>query len=267
MQTIGNKLEEARKKLGMSIVEAAEATKIRGEFLRNFELDNFDFDLPEIYKHGFLRTYARLLKLDPQKINTDYQAYRLGKKGQSLELPVSKTSYGRKDFSSAKDDSFSGGSTAVADALDDEEPEENSRPSFQVDKTLYIRILVILTAVVLSIITLVLIASMIFGGGTSEADSNPELRDQVSVSTATADIAPSTLRIEALGNVRFRVRDLVAGELLYNGSMKEGETVEIPDLGANQRVEIVATERQLLMITFQGQLYQFDQVGPGKIEL
>ena len=38
MQTIGERLEEARKKRGLSLREAAEATKIRGDYLQKLSL-------------------------------------------------------------------------------------------------------------------------------------------------------------------------------------------------------------------------------------
>ena len=63
MQTIGERLEEARKKKGISIREAAESTKIRGDFLQKFEGNHFDIGLTEIYTRGFLRNYANYLKL------------------------------------------------------------------------------------------------------------------------------------------------------------------------------------------------------------
>ena len=88
MQSIGERLEEARKRKGISLREAAEATKIRSDFLGYIEQNKMDFDLPEIYKRGFLKNYARYLKLDHDKIMTDYNAQqlsksRLGKKGGS----------------------------------------------------------------------------------------------------------------------------------------------------------------------------------------
>ena len=63
MQSIGERLEEARKRRGISIREAAETTKIRSDFLAGFEENNFDLNLPEIYVRGFLRTYAVLLNI------------------------------------------------------------------------------------------------------------------------------------------------------------------------------------------------------------
>ena len=60
MQTIGERLEEARKRKGVSIREAADATKIRGDYLQKFESNQFDIGLTEIYVRGFLRNYAAL---------------------------------------------------------------------------------------------------------------------------------------------------------------------------------------------------------------
>mgnify|MGYP001203475591 CR=1 FL=1 len=71
---IGEKLEEARKRKGVSIKEAAQATKVRTDFLLNFESNDFDFDLHTVYKEGFLKLYARYLKLDPKEIVEEFRA-------------------------------------------------------------------------------------------------------------------------------------------------------------------------------------------------
>ncbi len=76
--TIGERLEEARKRKSVSIREAAEATKIRGDFLIAMESDEFDeVNLPEIYVRGFLKNYAKFLRLDADNILTDYDARQL----------------------------------------------------------------------------------------------------------------------------------------------------------------------------------------------
>ena len=98
MQNIGEKIEEARKRKGISIREASEATKIRSDFLSNIEKNIYEYDLPEIYKKGFIKNYARYLKLDPDQILSQYQEqlieHSLNKKkgnselfGKSLEIP------------------------------------------------------------------------------------------------------------------------------------------------------------------------------------
>jgi cytoskeleton protein RodZ len=72
MQTLGERLEEARKRKGLSIREAAEATKIRGDYLQKFEANSFDFDLPPLYIRGFLRTYAKYLEFDPVRVLSEF---------------------------------------------------------------------------------------------------------------------------------------------------------------------------------------------------
>ena len=73
MQTIGEKIEETRKRKGISLSEAAEVTKIRRDFLLNIESNEYDYDLPEIYKRGFIKNYAKYLKLNPEKVLSQYQ--------------------------------------------------------------------------------------------------------------------------------------------------------------------------------------------------
>lgn len=98
MQTIGERLEEARKKKGISIREAAEATKIRGDYLSKFENNQFDINLTELYVRGFLRTYAQFLRLPADRIINDYAA--LGR-GDTRPRQPSREIYGRMDVSIA----------------------------------------------------------------------------------------------------------------------------------------------------------------------
>src|SRR5688572_13484871 len=96
MQSIGERLEEARKRKGISIREAAEATKIRGEYLHKFESNQYDIKLPEIYVRGFLRTYANYLKLPGEKIINDYNGLGLN---EAKQRSLSREVYGRMDLS------------------------------------------------------------------------------------------------------------------------------------------------------------------------
>src|SRR4249920_3140965 len=98
MQTIGERLEEARKKKGISIREAAEATKIRGDYLQRFEGNHFDIGLTEIYTRGFLRTYANFLRLPADRILNDYAA--LGR-GEVRPRQPNREGYGRMEISVA----------------------------------------------------------------------------------------------------------------------------------------------------------------------
>jgi cytoskeleton protein RodZ len=70
--TIGQKLQEARKKRGLSIKDASDYLKIKVDFLNNFENDRFDFNLPEVYMYGFLKLYVNYLKLDAKALMAQY---------------------------------------------------------------------------------------------------------------------------------------------------------------------------------------------------
>ena len=74
MATLGQKLEEARNRKGISIREAEESTKIRGHFLASFEQDNFDLNLPPVYLSGFLKNYARFLGLDTEAVLAELES-------------------------------------------------------------------------------------------------------------------------------------------------------------------------------------------------
>jgi transcriptional regulator with XRE-family HTH domain len=111
MQTIGERLEEARKKKGISIREAAEATKIRGDYLSKFENNQFDINLTELYVRGFLRTYAHFLRLPADRIINDYAA--LGR-GEARPRQPSREIYGRMDVSIVSADERGEPAAAVA---------------------------------------------------------------------------------------------------------------------------------------------------------
>jgi transcriptional regulator with XRE-family HTH domain len=110
MQTIGERLEEARKKKGISIREAAEATKIRGDYLSRFENNQFDINLTELYVRGFLRSYAQFLRLPADRILNDYAA--LGR-GEARPRQPSREVYGRMDLSISSGDEASEGAPAA----------------------------------------------------------------------------------------------------------------------------------------------------------
>lgn len=68
---VGQKLEEARNRKGISLREVSESTKIRGDYLSAFESNNFEINLPEVYLRGFVKLYARFLDLDQEAILND----------------------------------------------------------------------------------------------------------------------------------------------------------------------------------------------------
>jgi cytoskeleton protein RodZ len=70
-QSMGTYLRAARRRRRVSIERAAEDTKIRSDFLMRMESDEFDFLAPA-YVRGFIRTYARYLRVDPEPLVDEF---------------------------------------------------------------------------------------------------------------------------------------------------------------------------------------------------
>jgi cytoskeleton protein RodZ len=76
MQSLGERLQEARQRLGVTVREAADVTKIRGDFLQAMEANQFEsIPLADVYKRGFVRIYAKYLRLDDDKAASDFNTH------------------------------------------------------------------------------------------------------------------------------------------------------------------------------------------------
>ena len=71
MPTVAQQLHQAREAQNLSIHQVADATKIKTEHIRALEEGEYDVFSAPIYIRGFVRSYARLLKLDVQAILCD----------------------------------------------------------------------------------------------------------------------------------------------------------------------------------------------------
>ena len=105
---VGQKLEDARKKKGISLREVSESTKIRGDYISAIETGNFEINLPEVYLRGFVRLYSKFLGLDEDAM-VDELNIELGKTSDK----VSKKSLG----SIVAQDNKSVGKSSVAYSL------------------------------------------------------------------------------------------------------------------------------------------------------
>ena len=86
---VGQKLEDARKKKGISLREVSESTKIRGDYISAIETGIVEINLPEVYLRGFVRLYSKFLGLDEDAM-VDELNIELGKTSDK----VSKKSLG-----------------------------------------------------------------------------------------------------------------------------------------------------------------------------
>ncbi|MDP4610427.1 MAG: helix-turn-helix domain-containing protein [Opitutales bacterium] len=271
MQSIGERLEEARKRKGISLREAAEATKIRGDFLGYFEQNKFDFELPELYKRGFIKNYARYLKLDPEKIITDYSAQllsntRISKKGGSElfgQIEIKKSATSAADESTSQSEPGYGhiSSNPAATREDRESDDEN-------DKTFYLKIgLVFVGTLTLVFVIFGLIKAILSSG--DEPTTDPEFTApteitepaEPSISEAAAN---NELKLIASGTVYVMVKQQSDNAILYRDTMSAGETVAITKNGP---VDILFTAGENIVIEQGGERMRPNSDGTAKITL
>ena len=203
MQTIGERLEEARKRKGLSIREAAEATKIRGDYLQKFEANSFDIDLPPLYIRGFVRNYARYLELDGERIAQEfYSAYTGESKPARRDT---REVYGRVDFGEA-------GGEEGTPAPSRSGPDQAVMLKFAV-----------LGGGALIVVVLLLLLINLFTSKPSTPTRNPPATPAQNVQTPAAP--EHTLTLIARGPVRVKVTRVSTNQVLLDGlsSMNAGE--------------------------------------------
>lgn len=64
MATVAQQLRTGREASGLTVHQVAETTKMRTDHVRALEEGSYDAFIAPVYIRGFVRTYARLLKLD-----------------------------------------------------------------------------------------------------------------------------------------------------------------------------------------------------------
>ena len=279
MQTIGERLEEARKRKGISLREAAEATKIRSDFLSSIEQNKFDFDLPEIYKRGFLKNYARYLRLDVDKILTDYNAQllsntRIGKKAGSewfgqMEL---KKQEKQEEAESQDDRPQYGRMTAAPKKAEAREPDaQGEEADEESDKTFYMKIGLIFVGTLALVFVVFGLIWAILGSGSDETPepATPELRETPSIADTLSGNSnePATsdsIELIASGNVYVLVKQKNDGAELYRNTMGEGESVRLDKVGP---VDILFTAGEFLTIEHSGERLRPSSSGTAKITI
>jgi cytoskeleton protein RodZ len=85
MESLGQKLREARERLNVSLEQVARDTHISKQYLEALEDESFGMIPGETYIIGFLRNYAEYLALNPEELVSLYRNLRI----QEQPLPMS----------------------------------------------------------------------------------------------------------------------------------------------------------------------------------
>jgi cytoskeleton protein RodZ len=264
MQTIGERLEEARKRKGISLREAAEATKIRGDYLLKFESNQYDINLPEIYVRGFLRTYANFLKLPVDKITADFAALGHGAARSGPRMP-SREIYGRMDLSVASGPSATAAEAQPASTEEAAAPEQqpprrmpqpfrNNLPNPGVPLDVLIKFAFIIIVAALLIVLL--------SWGVKEVFFTSAKKPQPTIVTgeivAAQPIPEQTIMLTALGPVDVQVKQELDGKIIYRGTLATGDRIPITKRGA---IFITYTAGKNLQIEINGRIYGMPTTG------
>ncbi|WOO41454.1 helix-turn-helix domain-containing protein [Rubellicoccus peritrichatus] len=280
MPNIGERLEEARKRQGISVREAAEATKVRSDFLLNYENNNYDFDLPEVYRSGFLKVYARYLKLDVEKIMTDYNAVMLGNSKLNkrenkeffgrMDLPEQTKPIGGADSEPPFGEHTTAKRAAAASAPMTGAPAESI--DTQSDATLYWKIGLIFVGGFIVVALVALLIQAIAGGddAADEIVGDPATvvqGDALPDTSGGADLGVGTGDFKIIANddvLNVMVRQDIDREKLFGRSMSAGEEIIISRQGP---VRVVSSDIDKITIELNGQKITSPSQGIGQIKL
>ena len=280
MQTIGEKIEETRKRKGISLSEAAEATKIRRDFLLNIESNQYEYDLPEIYRQGFIKNYAKYLKLNPDKVLSQYQEQTIGKSSISKKA--------NSDFFTSNSDlnqnSKQGSLEPILEKpslgkINLDKPTETSKESTTPDETPSNNGLYIKTAI-LGLSTLLFVFGIFWLIQTISQSINANSKDAINAvdpvtassidesnnSKQSIEYPISEITLKASGTVYVQIRQKLDNKVLLKKQLVGGEIQTIKRRGP---VDVAFTKGDLIMLMTDNQNdpVRGNTKGPGTIEL
>ena len=239
MQTIGERLEEARKRKGISVREAAETTKIRSDYLQKFEANSFDVNLPPLYIRGFLSAYARYLELDPQRIVSDLNTIlnSEGKAGRRDNREV----YGRVDF---------------GDNTDSEGKANTPASRSSQEQALLLKFGLLGGGAIVAIIAIILLIKVLFPSAPVKITPPP-------AATIQAEAA-QTLTLTATEATRVKIVQDLDGTVLLNAALARGESKSVKKQG---KLLITVEAGKNLRMEVNGRNYAVPLEGYGRFAL
>jgi cytoskeleton protein RodZ len=238
MQTIGEKLEEARKRKGISVREAAETTKIRGDYLQKFEANSFDLALPPLYIRGFLRSYARYLDLDAERFLAEFDSV-LAAEGRAPRRE-SREVYGRVEFGETGGEAPAAGRTTQ-------------------DQAVMLKFGLLIGGAIVAIIVIILLINVLFFRAPAKAAATAA----GPAATVQADVA-QTLTLTATEATRVKVVQDLDGKVLFNDALARGESKSVRKLG---KLLITVEAGKNLRMEVNGRNYAVPLEGYGRFAL
>lgn len=248
MQMIGERLEEARKQRGVTLAQAADATKIREEYLLSLETsDGQGVPLDRIYVRGFIRNYAKYLRMDDAKLLADYDAGIKNAASANVSSPkVPKDMIGRLEL---------GNEAPPLPVLEkDESPStvegnktERTGPRFMLPRPP-----AWLWPVVAGFVGIIIL--WVVGANIAGAMKSKQANEKKTVAT-------STLKMYASADVTVIVKQTEDSTTLFAGTMKRGEEKTLTKRGS---VQVQYSDGNALSVEKEGKRSRIGPSGAGR---
>lgn len=98
MATVSEQLRRAREEQKLNVYQVAEITKIKTDHIRALEAGDYEMFSAPVYIRGFVRTYAKALRLDHARLTSELER-ELGQSGKFSDPPsLSESSGSVVDF-------------------------------------------------------------------------------------------------------------------------------------------------------------------------
>ncbi len=248
MKNLGDKLLKARTDMGYTVRDAADATRLRADIIDNMESGEFDYNLPEIYKRGFLRIYAAFLKLDVDSIMEQYTIasrsfFSDGKRKTILSRMTDVATSAQQTLSNSQSTSFNATPASVESRFDNEQfDSENSDENADDSSSKFLKLAAVFGGVILAVVVIIFVVSSIVGKKAPEENVDIAMNADIStqpVNTSTQSPTPINevetelvLVLTALSDTYvlvypdYKTPDGKPAEVFFTGPMQAGEHKE-----------------------------------------
>lgn len=257
---IGERLEEARKRKGISLREASEFTKIRADILYALEDNETEYMLPDIYIRGFLRNYSNFLNLDEENILTDFTAMQLHKTQHSI--PGSQDFIGKMSLPKVMIESKQAAEDANPPQPGFSQIKATNVNKSSIDRDLYYKVATVFGGTFLLVFIIILLVNLIISDDPPEI--NPDLgQDIIAEGTnetfdAVAPMDEEQIKIIALDDVTVIVEQRIDKTRLYSGTLAEGESISLSKIGP---IKISFTEGENVVVEKNGEKFKMGVTG------
>ena len=268
MATIGERLSEARKNFGIDIRSAAEATKIRRDFLAALEENQPEhIDLADVYKIGFLRIYAKYLKLDADRLVAEFRA--------SLSMNKAHASHsGMLGGDRSSDDSSESGTLEHSGLFPNERNRESALSALFAPGAR--RILAIAVAVIVVIVAIFAIVKFSGDDASAAASSTTEKTAENGIQTyefeIVSDIPQASVVIKDLYVENATAENERARVVVFTGPVSANRptrlrgrgVLEIKDSAGNNHLKICFPSAAALRAAPAGEVVKFEKNNASK---